>query len=197
MSGNRLGIKSAKGTGTSGFITKSNVNIRSKKKTHRYLHESDMEDSEEEEEKKKEERRNSLILERKNSNDSTKRINNIADILNLKKEQIKKDKLNKTHSHSKIVYKYVNKLQDFIEDNYIDLGDQLQLVLDKYKEKLLLYFENDLNNPQKENKISISHELLNYKKQLKLLLENNQNVNLNIINDNNSGYNGNKPQLEY
>lgn len=197
MSGGRLGIKSAKGTGTSGFITKTNVTFRNRRKTHRYLHESDMEDSEEEGAGKP-------IAADISKNKNNERVNNINDILTLKKEQLKRNTKQKSSLVSKCVHRYVNKLQDYIEDNYIELGDEKQLVLDKYKMKLISYFD-EAAKPQ-ENPIPLKHDLLDYKQQLHLLVE-NQNALKHLVKKRNSisighgkkrgSYAEVKPQLEY
>lgn len=197
MSGGRLGIKSAKGTGTSGFITKSNVIVRNRKKTHRYLHESDMEDSDEENEGKP-------ITSINSKDKNNEKVNNIGDILALKKEQLKRNTKQQSNLVSKTVHRYVNKLQDYIEDNYIELGEEKQLVLDKYRMKLISYFD-EASKPQ-ENAIPLKHDLLDYKKQLRLLAE-NQNALKHLANKRNSinfgygkrkgSYAEGKSQLDY
>ncbi|XBW35824.1 hypothetical protein QEN19_001397 [Hanseniaspora menglaensis] len=169
MSGQRLGIKSAKGTSTSGFITKSNVNVKNKKQIHRYLHESDMEQSEEEDD-------NNRILTFQQQKKINNRTLNLKDILNIKKEQI--NQTSNSNTKAKVVHKYVNKMQDYIEDNYIELGDKKQEVLDNYKIQLVTYFGKEGN--QKEQNIPFSHDLLNYKKQLGLLVGEATKKSLNV-----------------
>jgi hypothetical protein len=152
MSGNRIGLKSAKGTSTSGFVSRSRVN-RATNKQHRYLHESDMEDSDEE------------VASNKDNN---KRQIDVQELINNKKL-----KTNIQNKHRILINKYYNKFLDFIEDNDIDLVDQKDYILKSYKQKLIAHYKED------EKELPLNHDLCNYKRQLTLL---SSNLNINIGN---------------
>lgn len=140
MSGNRIGIKSAKGTSTSGYVTKSKVN-KTLNKQHRYLHDSDMEYSDEEQNKNKRQ----------------------IDINELFKN--KKIKLNNEKNPNVLINKYLNNFIDYIEDNNIKLNDHKDDILHLYKQKLLDYYKSEKTNTE----LPRAHDLLNYERQVKLL----------------------------
>lgn len=139
MSGNRIGIKSAKGTSTSGYVTRSKVN-KTLNKQHRYLHESDMEYSDEE-----------------NNNKRT------IDIDTLLKS--KKIKLTNVNNNNVFINRYFNNFIDYIEDNNIKLDDHKDAVLKMYKQKLLDYY----NTEKTSKELPHTHALLNYKRQLQIM----------------------------
>lgn len=147
---NKVGLKSAKGTSTSGFVTRSRVN-KQVNKQHRYLHESDMEDSDEEVTTPK----------------VTKRQVDVQQLLN----NNKKIKLNQ-NNHKVLINKYYNMFLDFIEDNDINLEDQRDHVLQTYRQKLTQHYEK---SDGKE--LPLNHELCNYKRQV-TLLTNNLDINV-------------------
>ncbi|KAL6933331.1 uncharacterized protein HGUI_01026 [Hanseniaspora guilliermondii] len=140
MSGNRIGIKSAKGTSTSGYVTKSKVN-KNLNKQHRYLHDSDMEYSDEEQNKNKRQ----------------------IDINELVKN--KKIKLNNEKNPNVLINKYFNNFIDYIEDNNIKFNDHKDDILHLYKQKLLDYYKSEKTNTE----LPRAHDLLNYERQVKLL----------------------------
>lgn len=139
MSGNRIGIKSAKGTSTSGYVTRSKVNMTLNKQ-HRYLHESDMEYSDEE--------------------TSNKRPIDVDTLF-----KSKKIKLTNTNNQNVFINRYFNNFIDYIEDNNIKLDDHKDDLLQMYKQKLLDYYSTE----KIKKELPHTHDLLNYKRQLQLL----------------------------
>lgn len=139
MSGNRIGIKSAKGTSTSGYVTRSKVN-KTLNKQHRYLHESDMEYSDEE--------------------TNNKRSINIETLF-----KGKKIKLTNRNNQNVFINRYFNNFIDYIEDNNIKLDAYKDDLLQMYKQKLLDYYKTEKISKE----LPHTHDLLNYQRQLQLL----------------------------